>query len=52
MKTDNTLLEEMLSDENFMAAYKQVKRRECKIKCVSNITGNLHTLSYTLYTPK
>ena len=28
MKTDNTLLEEMLSDENIMKAYKQVKRNK------------------------
>ena len=28
MKTDNTLLEEMLSDKNIMEAYKQVKRNK------------------------
>ena len=28
MKTDNTLLEKMLSDENIMKAYKQVKRNK------------------------
>lgn len=28
MKTDNTLLEEMLSDENIMETYKQVKRNK------------------------
>ena len=28
MKTDNTLLENMLSDENIMEAYKQVKRNK------------------------
>lgn len=28
MKTDNTLLEEMLSDENIIKAYKQVKRNK------------------------
>ena len=28
MKTDNTLLEEMLGDENIMKAYKQVKRNK------------------------
>ena len=28
MKTDNTLLEKMLSDENINEAYKQVKRNK------------------------
>ena len=28
MKTDNTLLESMLSNENIMEAYKQVKRNK------------------------
>ena len=30
MKTDNILLENMLSDENIMEAYKQVKRNKGK----------------------